>query len=125
MFYEEFGYQKNKKFLGLVEMMSGLVSASFSLPKWQAEKIIFFAPCFYTKYEPSIIVNPCMISSPHLVETNLIHYSSWNDAFVNRVYEKIMEKLKELGQQVTGVKRKIGNWAKGVALQGNMNLEQG
>lgn len=44
---------------------------------------------------------------------------------VPRVYEKIMEKLKELGQQVTGVKRKIGNWAKGVALQGNMNLEQG
>ena len=36
-----------------------------------------------------------------------------------------MEKLKELGQQVTGVKRKIANWAKGVALQGNMNLEQG
>ena len=25
-----------KKFLGLVEMMSGLVNASFSLPKWQA-----------------------------------------------------------------------------------------
>ena len=79
---------------------------------------------FYTKYEPSI-VNPCMIPSPQLMKTNLIHYSSWNDAFVNRVYEKIMEKLKELGQQVTGVKRKIGNWAKGVALQGNMNLEQG
>ena len=79
---------------------------------------------FYTKYEPSI-VNPCMIPSPQLMKTNLINYSSCNDAFVNRVYEKIMEKLKELGQQVTGVKRKIGNWAKGVALQGNMNLEQG
>ena len=34
-----------KKFLGLVEMMSGLVNASFSLPKWQALKMIFFAPC--------------------------------------------------------------------------------
>ena len=32
-----------KKFLGLVEMMSGLVNASFSLPEWQAVKIIFFA----------------------------------------------------------------------------------
>ena len=34
-----------KKILGLVEMTSGLVNASFSLPEWQAVKIIFFAPC--------------------------------------------------------------------------------
>ena len=35
-----------KKFLELVEMVSGLVNASFSLPKRQAvNKIIFFAPC--------------------------------------------------------------------------------
>ena len=33
-----------KKLLGLVEMMSGLVNASFSLPKWQAVKMVFFAP---------------------------------------------------------------------------------
>ena len=33
-----------KKHLGLVEMTSGLVNASFSLPKWQAVKIIFFVP---------------------------------------------------------------------------------
>ena len=32
------------KLLELVEMMSGLVNASFSLPKWQAVKMIFFAP---------------------------------------------------------------------------------
>ena len=44
MFYEEFEYEKNKKFLGLVEMTSGLVNASFSLPEWQAVKMIFFAP---------------------------------------------------------------------------------
>lgn len=44
---------------------------------------------------------------------------------VPRVFEKIMEKMKEIGQQVTGVKRKIGNWAKGVALRGNINLENG
>ena len=36
-----------KKLLGLVEMTSGLVNASFSLPKWQAVKMIFFAPCLY------------------------------------------------------------------------------
>ena len=35
-----------KKILGLVEMTSGLVIASFSLPKWQAVKIIFFATWF-------------------------------------------------------------------------------
>ena len=28
----------------LVEMTSGLVNASFSLPKWQAVKMHFFAP---------------------------------------------------------------------------------
>ena len=34
-----------KKLLGLVEMTFGLVNASFSLPEWQAAKMIFFAPC--------------------------------------------------------------------------------
>ena len=34
-----------KKFLGLVEMTSGLVNTSFILPEWQAVKVIFFAPC--------------------------------------------------------------------------------
>ena len=50
-FFEEFKLQKNceinlliKTFLGLVEMMFGLVNVSFSLPEWQAAKIIFFAP---------------------------------------------------------------------------------
>ena len=42
-----------KKFLGLVEMTSGLVNASFSLPKWQAVKMIFFAPCItHTNLKP-------------------------------------------------------------------------
>ena len=50
-FFEEFNLQKNceinsahQKFLGLVEMMFGLVYASFRLPKWQAVKMTFFAP---------------------------------------------------------------------------------
>ena len=33
-----------KKFLGLVEMMSGLVNAGLSLPEWQAVKMIFLHP---------------------------------------------------------------------------------
>ena len=34
-----------KKLLGLDEMMSGVVNASFSLSEWQAVKTIFFALC--------------------------------------------------------------------------------
>ena len=33
-----------KKLLGLVEMTSGLRNVSFSLPEWEAVKMIFFAP---------------------------------------------------------------------------------
>ena len=51
-FFEEFKLQKNceinlliKTFLGLVEMMFGLVNVSFSLPEWKAVKMTFFAPC--------------------------------------------------------------------------------
>ena len=51
-FVEEFNLHKNceinlltKTFLGLVEMMFGLVNVSFSLPEWQAVKLTFFAPC--------------------------------------------------------------------------------
>ena len=50
IFFEEFEKQKNceinsalKKAFGLVEMTSGLVNVSFSLPEWQAVKMIFFA----------------------------------------------------------------------------------
>ena len=50
-FFEESKLQRNceinlltKTFLGLVEMMFGLVNVSFSLPKWQAVKVAFFAP---------------------------------------------------------------------------------
>ena len=36
-----------KKRLGLVEMTSGLVNASFSLPKWLAVKMIFLAQVLF------------------------------------------------------------------------------
>ena len=39
-FFEEFRLWKN------CEMTFGLVYASLSLPKWQAVKMISFAPCF-------------------------------------------------------------------------------
>ena len=50
-FFEEFKLRKNceinlliKTFLGLVEMLFGLVNVRLSLPEWQAVKMTFFAP---------------------------------------------------------------------------------
>ena len=67
-FFEEFKLQENcesnlliKPFLGLVEMMFGLVNVSFSLPEWQAVKMTFFAPCVaFTEKESfyPILVSP-------------------------------------------------------------------
>ena len=56
-FFAEFKLQKNceihlliKTFLWLVEMMFGLVKfVSFRLPKWQAVKMTFFAPCLFPR----------------------------------------------------------------------------
>ena len=55
--FEEFKLQKNceinllmNTFLGLVEMMFGILNVSFSLPKWQAVKMTFFAPCLEEKF---------------------------------------------------------------------------
>ena len=44
-----------KKLLGLAEMTSGLVNASFSVPEWQAVKMIFFAPCLIHLRHYSIV----------------------------------------------------------------------
>ena len=35
-----------KTFLGLIEMVFGLVNVSFSLLEWQAVKMTFFAPWY-------------------------------------------------------------------------------
>ena len=63
-FFEEFKLQKNceinlliKTFLGLVEMMFGLVNVSFSLPEWKAVKMTFFAPC-YPPISPGYYTRP-------------------------------------------------------------------
>ena len=56
-FCEEFKLQKNcginlpiKTCLGLVEMMFALVNVSFSLPKWQALKMTYFAPWYHNYF---------------------------------------------------------------------------
>ena len=47
-----------KTFLGLVEMMFGLVNASFNLPKWQAVEMTFFAPCINGENEAFLLMSP-------------------------------------------------------------------
>ena len=47
----------DEKLLGLVEMTSGLVNASFSLPEWQAVRMIFFAPCYAFKKRDSAMMH--------------------------------------------------------------------
>ena len=56
-FLKEFKLQRNceinlliKTFLGLVEMMFGLLNVSFSLLEWQAVKMTFFAPQVFSLY---------------------------------------------------------------------------
>ena len=65
-FFEEFKLQKNceihlliKTFLGLVEIMFGLVNVSFSLPEWQAE-MTFFAPCLCSVFLIICLISPCV-----------------------------------------------------------------
>ena len=56
-------------------MTSGLVDASFSLPKWQAVKMIFFAPCqmnSLTPYFPTVTnLNILLTISIHNQENKL------------------------------------------------------
>ena len=44
-----------KKLLGLIQITSGRVNASFSLRKWQVVKMIFFAPCKKSLYLGSTV----------------------------------------------------------------------
>jgi len=44
---------------------------------------------------------------------------------VPRVWEKIMEKMQEVGRQTTGVKKSIAEWAKSKGLEGNYAIQRG
>ena len=41
-----------------------------------------------------------------------------------RVWEKFMDRIKELAP-TSGIKAKIGSWAKDIGLRGNMNMQTG
>ena len=44
---------------------------------------------------------------------------------VPRVWEKIAEKMKEIGKNTTGLKRRIAMWAKDIGYRGNISLQSG
>ena len=44
--------------------------------------------------------------------------------YVCRVYEKIMEKMQEVGSTITGLKKRLSEWAKKKGLQGNQNIQK-
>ena len=72
----------NEKFLGLVEMTSGLVNASFSLPEWQAVKMIFFAPCI-----TSLIIKGTFANTAFITLRSKFYYR-WDlyFSYVNLIY---------------------------------------
>ena len=41
---------------------------------------------------------------------------------LTRVYEKMMERMQELGATVTGAKKVLADWAKRKGLEGNKNF---
>ena len=80
IYFEEFEKQKNceinsarEKAFGLVEMTSGLVNVSFSLPEWQAVKMIFFATrsSFYFLESPGSLPHTLSILLPWVMDYGL------------------------------------------------------
>ena len=62
-----------KKLLGLVVMTFGLVNDSFSLSKWQAVKMIFFAPCTFCMREVYLYVaSTYFVSYPQIFPLKII-----------------------------------------------------
>ena len=41
------------------------------------------------------------------------------------VFEKMKEKMEEIGQTITGFKAKIASWGRGIGLRGNRAIQEG
>ena len=94
------------------------------IPAWQ-HFMQAFSILGHTVYE---LITRNWVNQSESKKCNTLGWTFINSIILihwNRVYEKIMEKMKAIGQQNTGLKRKIAEYAKGVALKGNMNLEKG
>lgn len=44
--------------------------------------------------------------------------------FAFRVYEKIMDRMQEVGSTITGFKKSLAEWAKKKGLEGNKNFQK-
>lgn len=44
--------------------------------------------------------------------------------FAFRVYEKIMDRMQEVGSTITGFKKSLAEWAKKKGLEGNRNFQK-
>ena len=42
----------------------------------------------------------------------------------DRVWEKFHEKMEAAAAEVTGIKKKIGRWARSVSFEGNTNIQK-
>ena len=41
------------------------------------------------------------------------------------VYEKMKEKIEEIGRGLTGIKAKVSAWGRDIGLRGNRNIQKG
>ena len=83
-----------KKLLGLVEMTSGLVNASFSLSEWQAVKMIFFAPCNQLEALPRSGL--CQVISMEFLQSLLIR-----DHVENQLWGRLFSQARLTTQAVS------------------------
>ena len=95
-----------KELLGLVEMTSGLVNASFSLPKWQAVKITFFAPVTVQTLKPGHLEEDCPITTFFWKQKILRSFSFFFSFFFRKWNTKIqgptMQPLKTSKPDLSG-----------------------
>ena len=63
---------------------------------------------------PWISIAVCKQQYNMACQSSTLHFS--------RVWEKFQEKIQAVAAEVTGIKRMLGKWARGVAFQGNTDI---
>ena len=54
----------------------------------------------------------------------MVYYKCLSVCDYLRVYEKMMERMQEIGASITGFKKTLSQWAKKKGLQGNHNIQK-
>jgi len=47
------------------------------------------------------------------------------DGLIFSVWEKMKEKMEEIGRSLTGFRAKISAWGRGIGFRGNQNIQKG